>query len=102
MTQDEIIEMTRGLGICELTSKPKQSIHYSLTIHQMEALVKLIEEKTRKQLREEIIYTWVPPHFVDMAIESCAERAWIALVKHKQPWNVRQDVTEAIRARGEA
>lgn len=29
--------------------------------------------------------------------EKCAERAWIALVKHGQPWNVRQDVTEAIR-----
>ena len=29
--------------------------------------------------------------------EKCAERAWIALVKHRQPWNVRQDVTEAIR-----
>ena len=34
--------------------------------------------------------------------EACAERAWIALVKHKQPWNVRQDVTDAIRARGDA
>ena len=30
--------------------------------------------------------------------EKCAERAWIALVKHGQPWNVRQDVTEAIRS----
>jgi hypothetical protein len=29
--------------------------------------------------------------------EACAERAWIALVKHKQPWNIRQDVTEAIK-----
>lgn len=29
--------------------------------------------------------------------EKCAERAWLELVKHKQPWNVRQDVTEAIR-----
>ena len=29
--------------------------------------------------------------------EKCAERAWIALVKNGQPWNVRQDVTEAIR-----
>jgi len=31
--------------------------------------------------------------------EKCAERAWIALVKHCQPWNVRQDVTDAIKAR---
>jgi len=33
--------------------------------------------------------------------EECAERAWIALVKHCQPWNVRQDVTDAIKARGQ-
>lgn len=38
----------------------------------------------------------------DKEREACSERAWIALVKHKQPWNVRQDVTDAIRARGEA
>jgi len=30
--------------------------------------------------------------------EKCAERAWIALIKHGQPWNVRQDVTDAIKA----
>ena len=33
--------------------------------------------------------------------EACAERAWTALVKHGQPWNVRQDVTDAIKARGQ-
>ena len=48
MTQDEIIEMTRSLGICELTSKPKQSIHYSLTIHAMEAFAKLVAAKERE------------------------------------------------------
>jgi len=30
--------------------------------------------------------------------EDCAERAWIALVKNSQPWNVRRDVTESIKA----
>ena len=68
----------------------------------LQAFAKLVADKARQELREEIIYTWVPPHFVDIAVESCAERAWLALVKHKQPWNVRLDVTEAIRARGEA
>jgi len=35
MTQDDVIRVTRSLGICELTSKPKQNIHYSLTINEM-------------------------------------------------------------------
>jgi hypothetical protein len=69
---------------------------------ELEAFAKLVADKARQELREEIIYTWVPPHFVDIAIESCAEKAWIALVKHKQPWNVRQDVRDAIRAREQA
>jgi hypothetical protein len=47
MTQDEIIEIARKLGICELTSKPKQSIHYSLTIHEMQEVAKLVAAKER-------------------------------------------------------
>ena len=65
----------------------------------LERFAQLVADKARRELREEIVYTWVPPHFVDMAVEGCAERAWLALVKHKQPWNVRQDVTDAILAK---
>jgi hypothetical protein len=100
MTQDDVIRITRSLGICELTSKPKQRIHYSLTIHEMLELFNLVIENERKEFAI---------HAVDLTRraakyerEACADRAWIALVKHKQPWDVRQDVTEAIRARGEA
>ena len=48
MTQDDVIRITRQLGICELTSKPKQSIHYSLTIHEMLDVFKLVAAKERK------------------------------------------------------
>jgi hypothetical protein len=48
MTQDEIIEMARQLGICELTSKPKQDIHYSLTINEMESFAKLVAQHERE------------------------------------------------------
>lgn len=58
-------------------------------------------ERIEKQLREEMCYSWVPPHFVDMAIKTCAEKAWITLVKHHQPVEIRQDVTEAILSVGE-
>ena len=33
--------------------------------------------------------------------EQCAQRAWIALIKLHQPGEVRQAVTDAIRAREE-
>ena len=49
MTEDEIIEITRKLGICELTSKPKQSIHYSLTIDEMLVFAKLVAEKAYEE-----------------------------------------------------
>jgi len=48
MTQDEIIAITRKLRICELTSKPKQDIHYSLTIHEMQTFAKLVAAKERE------------------------------------------------------
>ena len=48
MTQDEIIKMARQLGICELTSKPKQDIHYSLTINEMESFAKLVAQHERE------------------------------------------------------
>jgi len=44
MTQDDVIRVTRSLGICELTSKPKQSIHYSLTIQEMLNIFNIVAE----------------------------------------------------------
>jgi hypothetical protein len=75
MTQDEIIEMARQAGF---------SIANGIVtggVTDIKRFAELVAEKER---------------------ESCAERAWVALVKHGQPWNVRQDVTNAIRARGQA
>ena len=48
MKQDDVIRITRSLGICELTSKPKQSIHYSLTIHEMLDLFNLVQSEERE------------------------------------------------------
>jgi len=50
MTQDEIIEIARKLGICELTSKPKQDIHYSLTIHELQQFAKLVAQHEREAI----------------------------------------------------
>lgn len=83
MKQDEIIEMTRGLGICELTSKPKQSIHYSLTIHQMEAFAKLVAAKEREKLNRLL---WL---FQEWKEDHLSQHNYIEAV-------------EEIRARGEA
>ena len=52
MTRDEIIAMTRQLGICELTNKPKQDIHYSLTIHEIEDFAKLVAQHERNKFCE--------------------------------------------------
>jgi len=54
MTQDEIIAITRKLRICELTSKPKQDIHYSLTIHEMQTFAKLVAAKEREACAKEM------------------------------------------------
>jgi hypothetical protein len=52
MNLDNVIEFTKALGICELTSKPKQDIHYSLTIHEMLSFAKLIAEHERNEIIE--------------------------------------------------
>lgn len=53
------------------------------------------EQCTKKQQQQ----PWVKK-LIDEAIkadrQACAERAWIALVNHAQPWDVRMDVTNAI------
>ena len=49
MNLDNVIELTRALGICELTSKPKQDIHYSLTIQEMLRFAKLVADYERNE-----------------------------------------------------
>jgi hypothetical protein len=74
MTQDEIIEMARQANATEIGHKPP-AFHFYLK--DLEVFTKLVEDKTRQELREEIIYKWVPPHFVDLAVkkerEACAD-----------------------------
>ena len=70
MTQDEIIEMTRKLGVCELTSKPKQDIHYSLSIHEMQQFANLIAQHERNECKK--LCEWKTGNqFVDEAIAVC-------------------------------
>jgi hypothetical protein len=78
MTQDEIIEMARQLGICELTSKPKQDIHYSLTIHEMESFANLVARHER---------------------EACAKIVEVEAMQYAEPvWAF--EIVNDIRARG--
>jgi hypothetical protein len=53
MTQDQVIELTKAIGICELTSKPKNDIHYSLTIHEMQKFAKLVAQHERDVISDE-------------------------------------------------
>jgi hypothetical protein len=87
MTQDEIIEMAKQSGIWE--SYPDS---WSL-----EKFAKLVADKTRQELREEIVYTWVPPHFVDIAVETERE----AIIDLVAMYGGPVDLEAAIRARGE-
>jgi len=73
MTQDEIKEIIAKVYGVVWTNNAQ--------LRDLTAFAKLVEEHER---------------------ESCAEKAWIALVKHGQPLNVRQDITNAIRTRGQA
>jgi hypothetical protein len=88
MTQDDVIRITRSLGICELTSKPKQSIHYSLTINEMLDVFKLVAEHER---------------------EACADIAEkqryamnINLTSYPAQNGTAVDIANQIRARGQA
>ena len=74
MTHDEIIEMARQLEICELTSKPKQDIHYSLTIHEMESFANLVAQHEREacaKLCEELSQEMTPVG--EFASKACAK-----------------------------
>jgi hypothetical protein len=75
MTQDQVIELTRALGICELSSKPKQDIHYSLTIHEMQHFAKLVAQHEREACA-----------LIGDSMDACQDGA----------------IGEAIRARGQA
>lgn len=66
----------------------------------------LVAAKARKELREEMCYSWVPPHFVDLAVASerdaCAK---VCDAIDKSHWGCEVKATwcsDAIRARGEA
>jgi hypothetical protein len=54
MSPDKIIELARKIGICELTSKPKQDIHYSLTIHEMQDFANLVAQLERERIATSI------------------------------------------------
>jgi hypothetical protein len=106
MTQDEIIEMAEQAGMYQdLNVSWNQSI---------QNFAKLVADKTRKELREEIIYKWVPPHFVDLAVkeerEACAKVCEDISPKTEPVeygdirwgWKYKCPYAAAIRARGEA
>jgi len=61
MKQNDIIDMAIQAGISKEDARQK--------LWWLEAFAKLVDDKTRRELREEIVYTWVPPHFVDLAVE---------------------------------
>jgi len=105
MQRDDVMEMARQAGI-RLDKHNGGFVDAS----ELKRLVKLVEDKTRKELREEIIYTWVPPHFVDLAVkeerEAClkiAESMSLTSANMNKTWRTGcRDVAEAIKARGEA
>lgn len=97
MTQDDIVIMAINAGANAHFVK-----HHIAFI---EAFAKLVDDKTRRELREEIVYTWVPPHFVDLAVQN--EREECAKVCETRLGPTATDFygnvyAQAIRARGEA
>jgi len=103
MQRDDAMEMARQAGI-RLDKHNGGFVDAS----ELKRLVKLVEDKTRKELREEIIYTWVPPNFVDLAVkeerEACAKVCDDIGMSHKvsQGSDLCFDLAKSIRARGEA
>lgn len=94
MSDDEIIEMAREAGFGE----PINHNDWHLPFSAVKAFAKLVADKARQELREEVIYTWVPPSFVDFAIKTERE----ACAKEAEKWAVGANIAEEIRARGEA
>jgi hypothetical protein len=79
MTHDEILEMARQSGASKLVTKSGVDIGLTSS-EKLIDFAKMVAEKER---------------------EECAELAWIHLIKHSQPWNVRQEISNAIKARGQ-
>jgi len=95
MKPDEIIEMTRQAG------------GFSPTPEFIEAFAKLVEAKERKEMAEHCVE--ITRMAVDKAVASAIEKereACANFVRHgyvrqfEKPW--REDLSDAIRARGEA
>jgi len=93
MTQDEIIEMARQAGM-RLDKHNGGFVDAS----ELKRLVKLVEDKTRRELREEIIYTWVPPHFVDLAVKDEREACANVCEAYQDPF-AGKAMADEIRAR---
>jgi len=99
MTQQDVFDMARE--VCgkwpSFMSNPN-----------LQAFAKLVEDKVRQELREEIIYTWVPPHFVELAVKE--EREACAKVCEDNATDLSEgdwysaciNCADHIRARGEA
>jgi len=99
MKQDEIIEMARQAD--PFGKHGRLYVMAQLTPETIEAFAKLVAAKERERMIYAGPHEWAK-EAIELENEACAERAWIALVKHGQPLNVRKDVTDAIRAKGEA
>jgi hypothetical protein len=72
MTEDDVIRITRSLRVCELTSKPKRSIHYSLTLHQMFDLFKIVATEERERMIYAGPHEWAKEALL-LEREACAE-----------------------------
>lgn len=106
MQRDDVMEMVRQAGM-RLDKHNGGFVDAS----ELKRFAKLVADKTRKELREEIIYTWVPPHFVDLAVkderEACAKVCEEVVCTDYEMIKAIGDVShywtcaKAIRARGD-
>jgi hypothetical protein len=104
MNGQKIIEMAKEAGLTVTYIGDPIGLSYAQIAH----FAKLVEDKARQELREEIIYTWVPPHFVDLAVETereacavIAEEWFCGCGRGSCPEGDRRahDIADSIRAR---
>jgi hypothetical protein len=73
MTKDEVIKLANDMAFMACIWIDDEGNE----INDLVKFANLVADKARQDLREEIIYTWVPPSFVDFAIkterEACAQ-----------------------------
>jgi len=106
MTQEDIIEMVR---------QAEDAVIANPNLDWKIEFAKLVEDKTRRELREEIVYTWVPPSFVNFAVkaerEACesieydlakSPAMFATMAEYKSYRDGVEKYRAAIRARGEA